>query len=439
MQRIDELGFVRRGERAHAGNHAAICDVEDAVVGGPVLAHDPRAIDGEHHVAARKRIVDDHLVERALQERRVYCDDRLEFPEGQPSRHPDGVFLRDAHVDEPIRELVGEFDEAGARAHGRRDGDDVLVDARLAYESMPEHVGIGRRSAALLRAKPGLGIVGADAMEPHRVVFGRLVSRALLGYDVHEHRAVGVERRAQYVAHRPDVVPVDGRRAQDAKLFEHHGLGHEEVLHRILHAAPEIDERLADRAALLERFLRAVTRLTIARRRPNGPQVTHERPDVAGNGHLVVVEHDDDGQLQLSDGVERFEGHAARKRRVADQRHDLLVRTAQVARLRQTERHRKRVGRMAGRMHVVRTLARPRKPGNAPACAQRAERLPTPGDYLMRIRLMADVENELVFGRVDKRMNGQDYLDCAERRRDVAARLRRDVDYLLANLPRKDF
>ena len=56
----------------------------------------------------------------------------------------------------------------------------------------------------------------------------------------------------------------------------------------------------------------------------------------------------------------------------------------------------------------------------------------------MRIRLMPDVEDELVVWAADERMNGKDDLDGTQRRGDMAARLGGYLDDLLADFKRKD-
>ena len=113
--------------------------------------------------------------------------------------------------------------------------------------------------------------------------------------------------------------------------------------------------------------------------------------------------------------VERFERHTARQGRVADDGHDLLVAAREFARLRQTERHRQRVGRMTRRMHVVGALVGLRKPGQAAVGAQRAEIIEAAGDQLMRISLVPNVEHDLVVRAIEHAVQGQDDLHRAQR------------------------
>ena len=52
----------------------------------------------------------------------------------------------------------------------------------------------------------------------------------------------------------------------------------------------------------------------------------------------------------------------------------------------------------------------------------------------MGVRLMADIEHETVFWRINERMNGQDDLDRTERRSNMAACLRGGRDDFASNL-----
>ena len=87
---------------------------------------------------------------------------------------------------------------------------------------------------------------------------------------------------------------------------------------------------------------------------------------------------------------------------------------------------------MAGVVHVVRALVRPREPGDAARLAQGVELGATARDELVRVSLVPHVEHETVLGGVDERMHGQDNLDGPERRCHMAARLRRGGHDLLA-------
>ena len=93
---------------------------------------------------------------------------------------------------------------------------------------------------------------------------------------------------------------------------------------------------------------------------------------------------------------------------------------------------------MARGMHVVGALAGLREAGEASVGAQRLELLEAARDQLVRIGLMAHVEDEPVARAVQHAVHGQDDLHGTERRAHVTARLRRHGHDLLAYLAGED-
>ncbi len=96
----------------------------------------------EHHRQVLQRDVVDQLVVRALQERRVDRDHRLQPFGRKPRRERHRVLFGDGDVEIAVRESLGELDQPRAFAHRGRDADDLLDRAR------PCHTATGRRSAS---------------------------------------------------------------------------------------------------------------------------------------------------------------------------------------------------------------------------------------------------------------------------------------------------
>ena len=94
-------------------------------MGRAVGADQAGAIDGEAHRQLLDRHVMHDLVIGALQEGGI---DRRERPHAF-GREPGGkghrMLLGDADIEAALGELLGELVEAGARRHGRIDGDDA--------------------------------------------------------------------------------------------------------------------------------------------------------------------------------------------------------------------------------------------------------------------------------------------------------------------------
>ena len=76
---------------------------------------------------------------------------------------------------------------------------------------------------------------------------------------------------------------------------------------------------------------------------------------------------------------------------------------------------------MAGVMDVVGTLRTAGKARDAAFLAQMGKPRAPAREKLVRIGLMAHVEQELVFGQMEHAMRGEDDFDCSQGRSQVAA------------------
>ena len=134
------------------------------------------------------------------------------------------------------------------------------------------------------------------------------------------------------------------------------------------------------------------------------------------------------------DGLER---HAAGQRAVADDRHDVAVRADAVPhRLLDPDRIADRGRGVACAHHVVLGLGDRAERRQAVVLADRLELIPTPGQDLVRVGLMADVPQDLVPGRVEDRVERHRDLARAEIGAEMAADLTDGVDDVLAHLLR---
>ena len=109
MQRMHELGLVRRRQHAHVGHHAGVHQVEHAMVRGAVGTHDAGAVDGEDDIELRQRHVDDHLIDGALHERGIQRHHGFLAVCRQAAGETDSMLLANAGVHEAFRELLREL------------------------------------------------------------------------------------------------------------------------------------------------------------------------------------------------------------------------------------------------------------------------------------------------------------------------------------------
>ncbi len=129
---------------------------------------------------------------------------------------------------------------------------------------------------------------------------------------------------------------------------------------------------------------------------------------------------------QVAGVVQRLEGHARRSSPPSPISAIATPRLAAgAAGARHAERRRDRGAGVAGAEVVVLRLGRGAGTSTMPpSCADAVEVLAPAGEHLVRIALVADVEDEAVARRVEDVVERGDQLDGAEARREVAAGLR---------------
>ena len=145
----------------------------------------PGAVEHERDAGLVQRDVHEHLVEGAVEERRVDGDHGVQAAERHAGRRRRGVLLGDADVEDARGELGGERREPDRLEHRGRDRDDVRAATADPHDLVGEHAGPaepGRR-----QRQAGLGVDPADRVEPvGDVLLGGRVAAALLGDDVHD-------------------------------------------------------------------------------------------------------------------------------------------------------------------------------------------------------------------------------------------------------------
>lgn len=162
-----------------------------------------------------------------------------------------------------------------------------------------------------------------------------------------------------------------------------------------------------------------------------------ERTNVVRDALAVVVYDDDQVLLQGAGVVDGLEGHPTSKGSITNHRDDLVCRAAQVACDGHAERGRDRRTGMAGAKRVIRTFVPPQVAGQPVELFYRAEAVEPTCHQLVRIRLVADVPDKLVVGRIEGDVKGQGQFDHTQVGRQVPATLRHSRDDFLTHLLRE--
>ena len=349
-----------------------------------------------------------------------------------------GVLLGDADVEVALRQRLLQLVERGALGHRGGDADDGRITLRQLDQRIAEDVLILRRLAGLLLHLAGHGIVRAGAVELGRLALGEVAAAALLGDHLDQDRAVHLARLVEDLDQLLDVVAVEGAQEGEAELLEDHAAlaGQQELLGAAHGAAGHLS---GQRAAwhVVQRVADQLAQPPVALIGAHLAEVGVERADVVGDALVVVVEDDDEVFLQRAGVVDRFQRHAAGERAVANDRDDLVVLAAQVARGGHAEGGGDRGAGVAGAEDVVLALVPAQIAGDALKLLDGAEAVAPAGDELVRICLVADVPDELVMRRIEGDVQRQRQLDGTQVRRQMSAAQCDRLDDLLAHLLRE--
>ena len=235
---------------------------------------------------------------------------------------------------------------------------------------------------------------------------------------------------------RGQAVALDGTDVPDAELLEDEAW-EERLLDELLEGPAGLDKGPADLGDALEDGLGLVFHLEVMLARRQIGEVLGPGAHVGRNGHLVVVEDDDEPLPHVADLVEGLEGRPARQASVADDGDDVEVLLLLVPGHGHAQGGRQGRRGVAGVEDVVRALLTGGEAEQAVEEAEAAEPVPPAGEDLVGVALVADVPDELVPGRVEDVVQGQGQLDHPEVRGEVAAVLRDRRDDLGPDLGRQ--
>ena len=353
-----------------------------------VGADDAGAVHGENDGQAVQRHVLDHLVIAALQKARIHRHDGAQALLGHAGGHRDGVSLRDSDVKEALRQTLRKAAEARAVRHRGGDRGDRAVFLREGRQRLAED---GGKVRALLPGNALCRVEGPDAVIGGGVGLRGRVALALDGQHVQQHRAVHLAGVADRAGQGADVMSVDGAEVIKAHVFKHI-IGQKAVLDPFLDAVQHaVDGFIAPDAVMIGFFQRDIARLD-AQIGQQPRQTAH----VLSDAHRVVVEDDDDGLPARAAVGEALIGKAAGQSSVADKGADRVILAAQRPRPGHAQRAGDRGGGVAGDAGVVGRLAGLREAGKSAYLPQGIKAVPPPGEELMGIALVPDVEDDAV-------------------------------------------
>ncbi len=163
-------------------------------------------------------------------------------------------------------------------------------------------------------------------------------------------------------------------------------------------------------------------------------EVAGDGADVAVDGPLVVIEDNDQPLCLVGDIVERFKGDAVGEGGVSGNGDDMLVAAGEIAGDGHAQGRGEGSAGVTGSVTIVLAFGAQHEAVEAAGLTQGFKAVEPSGQDFVDIGLVADVEEELVLGSVEDRVEGQGQLHDAEVGAEVAAGLRKGLNQELANL-----
>ena len=402
------------------------------MVGGAVFAHQPRAVETEHHVQTQQSRVVDDVVVGALGKSAVDVAERHHPLLGHPRREGDGVAFGDAHVEGAFGKGALHEVHAATGEHGRRDTHDAIVGARQFHERFAEHIlefrrGVAGRGGNKPHARFTIEL--ARRVPHHGVALGPVVALAFHRFDVQQTRTRHGAQGAKQPNERDHVVTVVGTEVTNVEAFEYVLLRREKRLEGIVETNEAFAARGGQQAPALQAARQTIAQTVVGRGGVEIEQVAFHPPDRVGDAHVVVVEDDEQVVGRLAHVVEPFEGQPAAHGPIADDGHHVLVGLAALhGGHTHAERSRNRVGGVAAREGVIFALGRRGKRPHASPAAIGVERVAAPGENFVPVGLVSHVPNDAIVGGGKHVVQRHRQFDGAEAGGQVAGILRQFVE-----------
>ena len=143
--------------------------------------------------------------------------------------------------------------------------------------------------------------------------------------------------------------------------------------------------------------------------------------DIAGDGHIVVVEDDDKIEIFSRAVVQRFIDHAVGQGAVSDDRDGIVVIALHLVGLRDTERRGDGGAAVSLGQNIVFAFRAVGEAGNASVLTERVEAFVPTRQELVRVALMADVEDDLILWGMKMAVQRDRRFREAEIRRQMSA------------------
>ena len=427
-----QLTLVVGGGDGEPGYGSQGGQVESAVVGGAVFAHEAGAVEAEGDGQVEQRHVVDDVVVGSLGEGGVDVAEGQQPLLGHACGEGDGVALGYAHVEGAGGKGLHEDVHGAACGHGGGDAHYAVVLLGQLEERVAEDVLELRRlrGGRLLDEAASGGYVEAPRGVPEGgFALGRLVALALDGVYVEELGASHVFDFAQHAYKLNDVVAAGRPEVAYVESLEDVLLVGQQRLAGVVEAEYLVAAVLAEYAPVGEAPAEAEAQAVVPRAGVQVEQIFLHAAHGLVYAHVVVVEYDEQVVGGGADVVEPFEGQSATHGSVAYDRHDLaLLLAASDGGDGHAEGCGDGVGGVAAGEGVVGALLGSGEGGEAVPLAVGAEGLAASCEYLVAVGLVAHVPDDAVLRGVEHIMERHRHFDRPKAGGEVTRIVRQLID-----------
>ncbi|GCD70756.1 hypothetical protein NBRC3280_3391 [Acetobacter pasteurianus NBRC 3280] len=353
-----------------------------------------------------------HLVIGALEEGGIDGAERAQPFGGHAGSKGDGMLLGNAHIKKPVRVSLGKGIQPRARRHGGGDGGNLVVGSSTACEFAGEHGGVARRACGAFFLLTGNHVELGNGVILVSGFFGRLIAVAFFRDDMqHDGAVIRIAQVAQDRDQLRQVMPIHGANVVKAQFFKQGAAGDHAagifigLAGRAFHGGGQFFHELAGQFAQSHELAG----------RHQARQVVRHGPHRWGNGHLVVVQDDNQPfRTGASHGgvVHGLIRHTGGNGAITNHGNHIAFAVAGVFLRPQVvgHGHAESGGNGGGGMgcakRIVFAFRAAGKAGQATRLAQGADPVTSPGQNLVRVGLVAHIPDHLVIRGVKHRMQG---------------------------------
>ena len=408
---VRQLPFILGRADMHVGDGGEIGQVEDSLMGLPVASHQPGPVNGKDHGQILDAHVMQNLVVSPLQEGGIDGDHRLQSARRKPCRECHRMLFRNPHIKKPVRIGVAEPFQARAIRHGRRDGHNLVISLPQLHHDGGENIRVVGLHF-LFQRHARLHVKGLRPMKTGRMPFRRRISLPLFGEHMDENRVLSALRFPDHPHERRRIVSVHRSQIGHAHILEQHARNHQ-LLQAVLRP-PDSGHNRIPVFGVADGVINAVLHIQIGVGGADIAQIFGNAAHIFRNGHVVVIQNDDEIGFQPCRVVQRLICHSSGQGAVSDHGNHRVVLPLQVPGLHQTESRRNGSGAVARIKAVAVAFLSLGEAAHAAVFSQRLKAVPPSGQKLVGIGLVPHIPDDLVLRQIQHQMERHGELHRAQ-------------------------